>query len=131
MGDFFTEMRVRYSETDQMAFMYYSNYLVWFEVARTTHFRSVGLDYNKIEKERKLYLPVVEANCRYKAPLRYDDLAKVYTKISDCGKSRLTFDYKIYLNEKLTTTGFTRHAFINEKGKPIPIPEDIRTHLLQ
>ena len=35
-----TSLRVRYAETDQMGVVYYANYFVWFEVARTDLLRS-------------------------------------------------------------------------------------------
>ena len=37
------ELRVRYAETDQMGHAYYANYLVWFEVGRTSYCRARGL----------------------------------------------------------------------------------------
>jgi acyl-CoA thioester hydrolase len=69
-----TELRVRYAETDQMGVVYYANYLVWFELGRVEFLRSLGFDYKQMEIEDGCILPVVEANCRYKAPARYDDL---------------------------------------------------------
>jgi len=109
-----------------MGVVYYSNYLVWFEIARTEFLREKGLDYNRIEKERKIYLPVTEAYCRYRAPLKYDDQFTIVTKLKDVENSRMTFEYDVRKGDRTVTTGYTRHAFINEKGKPIPIPEDIK-----
>ncbi|MCU0384197.1 MAG: acyl-CoA thioesterase, partial [Cyclobacteriaceae bacterium] len=34
------QVRVRYSETDQMAYVYYGNYAAYFEIARVETFRS-------------------------------------------------------------------------------------------
>ena len=36
---FSTELRVRYSETDQMGVVYHAHYLVWCEVARSDFMR--------------------------------------------------------------------------------------------
>jgi len=119
------KLRVRYAETDQMGVVYYSNYFIWFEVSRTEFFREKGLDYNRIEKERKIYLPVTESYCRYKSPLRYDDLFTITTWLSDVGRSRLTFEYTIKKDGIVVTTGHTKHVFIDPAGKPISIPKDI------
>jgi acyl-CoA thioester hydrolase len=35
-------VRVRYAETDRMGIVYYSHYLVWFEVGRTDWLRDAG-----------------------------------------------------------------------------------------
>jgi acyl-CoA thioester hydrolase len=125
------DIRVRYADTDQMGVMYYSNYLIWFEVARTEFFRSMGFDYRSLEKDREIYLPVAEVVCRYRAPLRYDDLAAVVTRVNDVGNSRLVFEYDIILRGKTVTTGSTKHAFVDRKGKPVAIPQDIREALLR
>ncbi|MFH1846729.1 MAG: thioesterase family protein [Candidatus Omnitrophota bacterium] len=120
------ELRVRYAETDQMGVVYYANYLVWFEIARTEFFRVKGIEYRKIEEEENVYIPVVEAYCRYRAPLRYDDLIVVTAGLTDVGAMRVTFDYEVTIGGKLAATGTTKHAFVNKEGIPIPIPAKIK-----
>src|ERR1700760_2672164 len=90
-----TEVRVRYAETDQMGVVYYANYLVWFEIGRVELLRSLGLAYSQLEKEHKLILPVVEANCRYRSPARYDDEILIETKPAMLRGSVLKFAYRI------------------------------------
>ena len=123
------ELRVRYAETDQMGVVYYANHLVWFEIARTEFFRARGIEYRKMEKEDKIYLPVVESYCRYRTPLRYDDLVTVTAELKETGRTRLIFEYKIKKGEKLAATGSTKHAFVNEAGEPIPVPDRVRAAL--
>jgi acyl-CoA thioester hydrolase len=119
------ELRVRYKDTDQMGVAYYSNYLVWFEEARTEFFRDTGMAYSTIEKEDKLFLPVVEAYCRYKAPLKYDDLFTVITKLDEIGKKRIVFSYEVKRGSTLIAIGHTKHVFVDENGKPARIPQKI------
>ena len=66
------KLRVRFAETDAMKVAYYAEYFVWFEVARTELFRSVGLPYSEVQK-RGLHTPVVRAVADYKSSARYDD----------------------------------------------------------
>jgi len=120
------EVRTRYAETDQMGVVYYANYLVWFEIVRTEFFRASGLDYNELERKEKIYLPVVEAYCRYKAPLKYDDLVTVTAKLTKIEASRITFEYYIKKDGKIKTTGMTKHVFVNGKGKTIQVPQKVR-----
>jgi len=49
-----------------------ANYLVWVEVGRTDFDREYGFSYRDLEREEQAYLTVVEANCRYLTPARYD-----------------------------------------------------------
>ena len=57
------QIRVRYSETDQMGTYYNSRALEWFEVGRSELSRSMGLPYAEWE-QRGAFLPVVEAQAR-------------------------------------------------------------------
>lgn len=125
MSSHITKLRVRYADTDQMGIAYYANYFVWFEEARTEYFRAQDYPYTKIE-EKGIYLPVISASCAYKAPARYDDLLEIHTAVSEYGRTSLTFTYKIFCNGKLNAEGKTVHVFINQEGKPIAIPEDVK-----
>jgi acyl-CoA thioester hydrolase len=90
-----TELRVRYSETDQMGVVYHANYLVWFEIGRVEFMRSLGFDYKQMEVEDGCILPVVEATCRYKAPARYDDEILIEASPILLRGSLLKFAYRI------------------------------------
>ena len=67
-----SRIRVRYADTDKMGVAYYANYFVWFEVGRTDLLRQSGWSYREMEAEG-FSLPVIEAQCAYRAPARYDD----------------------------------------------------------
>ena len=124
-----TEIRVRYQETDNMGVVYYANYFRFFEQARIELLRSLGLRYRDLEAQRHLYLPVNEADCRYLAPARYDDLLIIKTAVSALGRASLAFSYEVWEGERRIATGRTRHAVVNERWKPVPVPEDVRAAL--
>ena len=90
-----TQVRVRYAETDHMGIVYYANYLVWFEIGRVEVLRALGLSYRKLEIEDGCILPVVEANCRYRAPARYDDEILIESRPALLRGSVLKFAYRI------------------------------------
>jgi acyl-CoA thioester hydrolase len=124
-----TRQRVRYAETDQMGIVYYANYLVWFEIGRVELLRSLGLAYSQMEKDHKLILPVVEANCRYRAPARYDDEILIETRPALLRGSVLKFAYRILRDapeveqRKLLAEGETIHVVCDENLKRMPLPE--------
>ena len=70
------ELRVRYSETDQMGYCYYGNYAQYFEIGRVEALRVVGMSY-KILEEQGYMLPVSTMDVQYKAPAKYDDLLEI------------------------------------------------------
>jgi acyl-CoA thioester hydrolase len=119
-----TEIRVRYQETDNMGVVYYANYFVWFEVARTEYLRANGISYRDIE-EKGMYMMVAGASCRYKAPARYDDLVRIETWIPGIKNSSLEFAHKLYVQDKLVATGESVHVFTDKTGRPVRMPEEV------
>ena len=59
------QLRVRYSETDQMGIFYNSRALEWFECGRTELMRNrLGMSYTMLE-EKGVFLPLVEAHLEF------------------------------------------------------------------
>jgi acyl-CoA thioester hydrolase len=121
-----TSIRVRYKETDQMGVAYYSNYLVWFEVARAELFRNIGCPYKEIEDVRGLRLMVIEASCRYKLPARYDDLLDIICSISELGKTSMRFKYSVKRGSDLLADGETLHVFTDVNYVPKRMPKQLK-----
>jgi acyl-CoA thioester hydrolase len=125
-----TEIRVRYAETDQMGVVYYSNYLVWFEIGRVELLRSLGLSYSRLETEHGCILPVVEAKCRYRASARYDDELQIETSPALLRGSVIKFAYKIYRKadqegkeRQLLAEGETVHVVCDPRMNKTQLPE--------
>jgi acyl-CoA thioester hydrolase len=77
-----TEIRVRYGETDQMGFLYYGHYALYYEVGRAEAIRQLGFTYRELE-ELGIHMPVVELHAQYLRPARYDDLVTVKTTLRE------------------------------------------------
>jgi acyl-CoA thioester hydrolase len=118
---------VRYAETDQMGVVYYSNYLVWFEVGRTDLLRDSGVTYRELEAEG-VSLPVIEAHCEYHRPARYDDDLEVLTTGGLLSPVRVEFNYRIVKLQDGTelATGRTIHAVVDRDGRPCRLPARAR-----
>jgi acyl-CoA thioester hydrolase len=113
-----------------MKVVHHRNYLVWCELGRTDLIRRLGASYAEIEKQGVL-LAVVEANLRYHAPARYDDLIRVRTTLKEARSRSVTFEYIIEnaeTGEKLVTAR-TMLASINGDGKLVTMPEQMRRSL--
>jgi acyl-CoA thioester hydrolase len=122
-----TTYRVIYGDTDKMGIAYYGNYLRWFEIGRTEMIRSWGLPYKSFE-DRGIFLPVSEAFCKFLAPAQYDDILVIRTILNTGLKAGLKFDYEVYRqdDEKLLTTGYTKHAFMDPQGRVVRPPKFLR-----
>jgi acyl-CoA thioester hydrolase len=126
-----TRFRVRYAETDQMGVVYYANYLVWMEVGRVELVRALGFQYKELEQSDGLYLSVIEAQCRYIFPARYDQEIVVETKTVKATSRTLEFGYVIRSAEpdRLLAEGVTRHIWLNRDWRPTALPERYRAAL--
>jgi acyl-CoA thioester hydrolase len=118
-----TQLRVRYSETDQMGTFYNSRALEWFEVGRTELLRAIGLPYVEMER-RGAFLPLVTAHVEYLARARYDDALTLSTRLALEGRARLRFDVEIANAGGATVArGYTIHAITSTEGKPVRPPD--------
>jgi acyl-CoA thioester hydrolase len=118
------QLRVRYSETDQMGTFYNSRALEWFECGRTELMRRrLGISYAALE-EKNVFLPLVEAHLEFQGGARYDDLLDIASTVEVSGRARLRFNVQINQNAggKPVVRGYTIHAFTDAAGKPIRPP---------
>lgn len=124
------DIRVRYEETDKFGVVYYANYFVYFEVGRAEYCRQRGMPYDRMEKEG-YFLLVAEANCRYKAPLRYDEEVTVCTWVRKLTGKAVVFSYQIFTKgeRKLAAEGETIHIVTDSKGVTCNLPEKYRNCL--
>ena len=114
------QLRVRYSETDQMGTFYNSRALEWFECGRTELMRrNLGMSYAALEA-RGVFLPLVEAHLEFQGGARYDDLLEIASTVEVWGRAKLRFDVQILHAEtrKPVVSGYTIHAFVDRQGKP-------------
>lgn len=122
-----TKVRVRYSETDQMGYVYYGNYPQYFEVGRVELFRYIGLPYKDIE-EYGIMLPVADLSIKYIKPAKYDDELLITTTVKKLPEgARIVFEYEIKNQEDiLLTKGETTLYFMDKNsGKILRCPEQI------
>ena len=120
-----SSFRVRYAETDQMGVAYHTHYLVWCEIGRTDFIRQFGLTYADMERDGYL-LAVAEAQLRYIASARYDDLIVVESWLERAQSRLLTFGYEIYREEpaprQLLATAQTKLIAMDRSSTPRVLP---------
>jgi acyl-CoA thioester hydrolase len=118
-----TKIRVRYAETDQMGYVYYGNYAMYFEVARVEALRAAGFSYRQMEEDG-IIMPVLELQTQFIKPGKYDELLTVKTIIPELPGVRIKFEYEVN-NEAgiLITKGWTTLTFLNKNSqRPVRPP---------
>lgn len=120
------KLRVRYSDTDQMGYVYYGRYASYYEVARVELFRSLGFSYKNLEEEG-IGMPVINMDTKYLLPIKYDEEIIIKTRIEELPSSKIIFYYDIFNKENnLANSAKTTLTFINlSSKKPVRIPKEL------
>jgi acyl-CoA thioester hydrolase len=107
------QLRVRYYETDCMGIVHHSNYIRFYEVARTEMLREFGTTYQEMEQVGVM-LPVLDVQAHYISPAYDDDLLTIRVTLAEMPKVKMRFDFEIYReNGDRINTGTVTLAFMN------------------
>ena len=121
------QLRVYYEDTDCGNVVYYANYLKYMERSRTEFLRERGIDLAEYH-DKGLLFAVTEANIKYKAPARYNDVLEATSSIIEVTPVTMLFSTLIRRSPDglLLVTGDVRIACITTEGKPQRIPKEIK-----
>ena len=113
------KIRVNYSHTDKMGYVYYGNYPEFYETGRTELFRSIDLSPAELEK-MGIMLPVRKLQAEYISPAYYDELIEVKTCLIDYSPLRINLHTEIFNSSgKLINRGEIQLIFVDiHTGKP-------------
>lgn len=124
-------IRVYYEDTDCGGVVYYANYLRYFERGRTEFLRERGVSLTDCHDKGILFV-VTKAEVEYLSPGRYNDMLLLDTKLTDISKITMTFSHTIVKegSEKELVRSVVTLASVNNEGRPIRLPEDIKKALI-
>ena len=118
------QIRVWYKHTDQMAICHHSNYICYYEAARSEFLRALGMSFAEVER-RGIMMPILEVQSKYRKPAYFDELLTVRILLREMPSTLINFFYEIY-NERgdLLNTGMTQLGFIHsDSRRPCRCPE--------
>ena len=132
MISFDHRVKIFYKDVDQMGIVYYSRYFEYFEEARTELLASIGLGVTDVEK-KGIMLPVISSHCDYLKGARFEQNIIIRASILTSPRSKLRIDYSVFIEEEKEpiATGYTEHAFVNDKGAAVRAPKMILERLNQ
>jgi len=112
------EIKVRYSETDQMGVVYHGNYIIWFNIARDELIHQFVVSLTKGEGLGYLF-PVVEVHCYYKYPARYGDsvIIKATTELTSIPKIQVNYEVLHKKTKRLLAIGKTVNVITTKDGR--------------
>ena len=123
--NFFHKLKVDYEDTDAGGVVYYANYLNFLERARTEALVSLGFSNKKIKDEFGALIIVKSCNIDYKKSACLEDKLTIRSFIKSVTKTSFIMNQFISRGDNLLVEAKIHLVFINEKGKPIKIPDNL------
>lgn len=124
MKKFETKIRVQYYETDAMGIVHHSNYIRYFETARTEMLRQSGYSYDAMEKAG-VWMPVLAVDVEYKMPAVYDEMLSLFCWVEKLKGASIELAYEVRgADGRLCASGHSRHGFTDPKLKPLRMKKE-------
>ena len=123
--NFFHNVKVYYEDTDAGGIVYYANYLKFLERARTEALVTLGFNNKKIKDDFGAQIIVKSCNIEYKISAHLEDELTIRSFVKSITKTSFFMNQFISRGEDLVVEAKIHLVFINEKGKPIKVPENL------
>lgn len=92
--EFKVTRRVEFSDTDMAGLMHFSNFFRFMETAEHGFYRSLGFSVADAATHPRVGWPRVHAECDYKKPLRFDDVAEIQLLVAEKRTRSLRFVFR-------------------------------------
>jgi acyl-CoA thioester hydrolase len=127
MKVFSTTFPVRYYETDQMGIVHHSNYIRFFENARSQMMVDLGCPIEQFEKQFGVLIPIVSVECRYRRPARMGDTLTATASVVKEPQAKMEVAQTVVnQNGEVCAEGLVVLGFIDSKTfRPVRCPETI------
>ena len=123
--NFYHSVKVYYEDTDAGGVVYYANYLKYLERARTEALAKIGLSNLQIKEKFGALIIVKSCNIEYKKSAHLEDQLSIRSFVKSVTKTSFFMNQFITNDETSIVEAQVHLVFINEKGKPIKVPEII------
>jgi len=123
--NFIHNVKVYYEDTDAGGVVYYANYLKYLERARTEALSTIGLSNTKIKNDFGALIIVKSCNIEYKKSAYLEDDLEIKSFLNSTSKTSFLMNQLIFKDKELIVEAKIHLVFINEKLKPVKIPEKI------
>ena len=117
------QVRVYYADTDAEGVVYYANYLVYAERARTEFLRSIDFEQQANYEKTKSGFMMKSCNIDYVSSAKVDDVVTIKTWVKSFKAASILIKQEMYLGEKLITSLEIVSVYVNlEKHRPCKLP---------
>ena len=123
--NFIHKVKVYYEDTDSGNVVYYANYLKFLERARTESLVNIGLSNKKIKENFGALIIVKSCNIQYIKSAHLEDELNIRSFVKSITKTSFLMNQIVTRQDDLIAEAQVHLVFVNEKGKPLKIPDKI------
>ena len=114
-------IKIFYEDTDAGGIVYHSNYLKYFERARTSLLNLLKIDHIKLSQKHDTKLVVRKGDIIWHKPAKLNDTLLIETCLKYAKNSSITIEQKAFINNKTETnllvTGLFQIVAVNDNFK--------------
>ena len=114
-------IKIFYEDTDAGGIVYHSNYLKYFERARTSLLNLLKIDQIKLSQKHDTKLVVRKGDIIWHKPAKLNDTLLIETCLKYAKNSSITLEQKAFINNKnetdLLVTGLFQIVAVNDNFK--------------
>ncbi len=105
--EFRSRQRVEFADTDMAGIVHFSNFFRYMERVEHEFLRSLGLSVHGVSGEDLVSWPRVSAECKFRAPLSFEDELDVRLLVREKRSKSVTYEFRFYKqgDENLVAVG--------------------------
>lgn len=119
-------VRIYYEDTDAGGVIYHTNYLKYFERARTEVLRHFGILQARLWKEAGAGFALRRAAIEFVAPGHLDDHLEVRSRVTGHGAATIGFAHRALRSGTVIATAEVLVVYISTSGRPQRLPAEMR-----
>lgn len=121
-----TDLKVRFYELDPYDHLNHTIYVAYFETARIELLDSIGYGLGRLETMGyRIVVSKIEVD--FHVPVVHGDTVSVETEIVENRRASTVWHQKMFRGDELMAELHLRAAITDVSGKPIRLPEELRT----
>lgn len=125
-------MWIRSTDVDSDGIVNNSRFFQFFEQARLEHLIVLGA-ISASPRENGRAFTLAQTTCRFFAPLRHRDRIVVRASTSEVGRTSFVFAYEIRRLDdgSVSASGTSVQVWLGSDGRPTPLPDELRSALME
>ena len=123
------KFRALWVDTDTAGVVHFSNYFRYFELAEQDLYNKLGFNYLDLRDRYGVWIPRVEAHCKYMFPIFFNDEVEVQIAVDEIGEKHIKylFTIKNITKNRISAKGYVVVVTASiDENKSVPIPEEIK-----